>query len=129
MARPGPAAATHASPAPAGMVSYSGRHRLHLLISTKIADSARVTGAAASWITKNAAVAPAAKFPCGAPARVLGRFARDENGSALPVGYGGTVAQDSPFARGMPTHVNNRRAQRSRQALRRVRRAARSWLR
>src|SRR5216683_3489410 len=102
MARPAPAAATHASPAMAGMISHSGRHRPYLLMHTNRAASARVSGATASWITTTAAMAPAAKFRRGFPVPVLGWFARDESSSALPVGYGGTMAQDSTSVRGMP---------------------------
>src|SRR5258706_2509229 len=69
---------------------------------TNRAASARVSGATASWITTTAAMAPAAKFRRGFPVPVLGRFARDESSSALLVGYGGTMAQDSTSVRGMP---------------------------
>src|SRR5260221_14158969 len=102
MARPAPAAATHASPAMAGMISHSGRHRPYLLMPPNRAARARVSGATASWITTTAAMAPAAKFRRGFPVPVLRRFARDESSSALPVGYSGTMAQDSTSVRGMP---------------------------
>src|SRR5258706_7607054 len=69
---------------------------------TNRAASARGSGATASWITTTAAMAPAAKFRRGFPVPVLRRFARDESSSALPVGYGGPMAQDSTSARGMP---------------------------
>src|SRR5260221_6427767 len=92
----------HASPAMAGMISHSGRHRPYLLMHTNRAASARVSGATASWITTTAAMAPAAKFRRGFPVPVLRRFARDESSSALPVGYSGTMAQDRTSVRGMP---------------------------